>query len=505
MSSCLDGNVSSTNEDCDMIVDMPECTGKYVTSVIDGKEYCRKNGSLLKHLRANGYDYESYYNRFYQVAKRCVHCDDIATFVTKTMSYNDVCGSDVCRGKQISLSKQSRSDHQWNAQLDAFRLTMSQKSSDDLDTIKKNRVDTYKLRHGVDHRLQLNVSKESLSKLSDKEWMHNQHITLKKTAVKISEELSVGITTATNWLHRHNIDIQIYRSSQTERDVVEAIRMIDPTILIKTNDRTAISPNELDILLPDYCIAIEIDGTYWHGETKGKDRRYHLDKTHLCELAGIRLIHITDSEWYTNRDIVISRLASILGKSDRIYARKCDIRKVESSDMRNFYNLSHIQGHANASICYGLYYSDELVAAMSFGVPRFASGVDYELIRYSNMLNTTVVGGASKLLKHFTTNHKPSSIISYSDSRWNTGNLYTTIGFKFSHKSTPNYHYFKTSNPLQLFSRNAFQKHKLRDKLEIFDPAMSEWKNMLRNGYDRIWDCGNNVYRWNVNDCGIVQ
>ena len=39
-----------------------------------------------------------------------------------------------------------------------------------------------------------------------------------------------------------------------------------------------------------------------------------------------------------------------------------------------------------------------------------------------------------------------------------------------------------------------YQKHKLKDKLQIFDPNLTEWQNMQLNGYDRIWDCGNFVF-----------
>jgi len=40
-------------------------------------------------------------------------------------------------------------------------------------------------------------------------------------------------------------------------------------------------------------------------------------------------------------------------------------------------------------------------------------------------------------------------------------------------------------------------KHKLKDKLALFDPKLTEWENMQNNGYDRIWDCGNLVFKYN--------
>ena len=47
---------------------------------------------------------------------------------------------------------------------------------------------------------------------------------------------------------------------------------------------------------------------------------------------------------------------------------------------------------------------------------------------------------------------------------------------------TDDYHTF--------FNRVKFQKHKLSNLLESYDPSETEWENMKKNGYDRIWDCG---------------
>jgi hypothetical protein len=63
------------------------------------------------------------------------------------------------------------------------------------------------------------------------------------------------------------------------------------------NTRSIISPLELDFYLPDFNIAIEVNGAYWHSIDAGKDQTYHLRKTQLCKNIGIHLIHIFDYEW----------------------------------------------------------------------------------------------------------------------------------------------------------------------------------------------------------------
>ena len=142
----------------------------------------------------------------------------------------------------------------------------------------------------------------------------------------------------------------------------------------------------------------------------------------------------------------------------------------------------------------GLYLHDELVAAISFAKPRFSKKYDHELVRFCNKLNTNVVGGASKLFSHFLkTCGAGETIVSYADRRWSVGTLYKNLGFTQTHISSPNYWYF---SGLDLFHRVNFQKHKLSEKLDMFNPELTEWENMEANGWNRIWDCGNLVFKF---------
>jgi hypothetical protein len=127
------------------------------------------------------------------------------------------------------------------------------------------------------------------------------------------------------------------------------------------------------------------------------------------------------------------------------------------------------------------------------GETRFSKKYEWEMIRFCNKKYITVVGGASKLLKYFERQYKPKSIISYADKRYSNGNLYNKLGFTFSHNSNPNYWYFKNGT-FNLYSRIIFQKHKLKNLLELFDKNKSETQNMIDNNYLIIFDCGNMVF-----------
>ncbi len=353
------------------------------------------------------------------------------------------------------------------------------------------------LKYLESHPRLLKKHPENTRLINDPVWIKEQHYTNRRPLYDIAKEVGTPIGVLRKRMSQFGITAQRYtNNSFVEQQITEFVRSFYTNTIIE-NDRIVIKPLELDIVLPDLKIAIEVDGIYWHSELNGKDRHYHINKTNECEANNYHLIHIFETDWFNNREIVESRLRHILHNSAKIvYARKCQIVELTREVVSLFQNTTHLQGFANYSIGYGLMYEDKLVSCMTFGKSRFNKNVEYELLRYSSTLNTNVIGGASKLFKHFIKQYSPKSIISYSDRRFSQGNLYQQLGFKFLHNSSPNYFYFKSDDvyPPTLFSRQHFQKHKLPNLLETFSITMTEWDNMVENGYDRIWDCGNGVW-----------
>ena len=253
---------------------------------------------------------------------------------------------------------------------------------------------------------------------------------------------------------------------------------------------------ELDIFIPSHNIAIEFDGLYWHSELY-KPSNYHLNKTELCEKQGIQLIHIFEDEWLFKKDIVKSRLLNILGLTpNKIYGRKTIIKEVSPKESKEFLNNNHLQGSTNASIKLGLYYNNELVSVMLFNKPRLGIGVTYdgyELSRFCNKLNTSVIGGADKLLKYFIKTYQPKEIISYADRRWSQGNLYEKLGFNFIHNSKPNYFYINQNVREYRFN---YRKNILVK--QGYDINKTEREIMLDRKIYRIYDCGAKLYKINL-------
>jgi len=328
--------------------------------------------------------------------------------------------------------------------------------------------------------------------ISNKTWLSTTYQT--KSLTQIAMILNMSICTVNEAFNNFSIPIQ-NKKIYFKKEIEEYINNLYFGKIEYNN--TSLLPNTtIDIYLPDKKIAIEFDDLLWHSENKlhSIDRHDHVNKTNLCESLGIHLIHIFENDWVNKKEIVKSRLASVLGVSKRIYARKCHIFKVPSKIKTNFFNNSHISGDVVSKIAFGLMYKNELVSIMSFSKPRYSKTHDYELIRFAHKPGYTVVGGASKLFSHFIKEIKPTSIVSYADRRWSSSfsTVYAKLGFKLESISGPSYFYF--NNPLVLNHRSHFQKHKLEKLLEVFDPKLTEWENMKINNFNRIWDCGTFVY-----------
>jgi len=302
-------------------------------------------------------------------------------------------------------------------------------------------------------------------------------------------------------VNRYKIEPCIYcnplnnKRSSYEKDLEKIL--LENNINVITNSKSIIPPYEIDVYLPDYKIGIEINGLYWHSEFH-KTKSYHLDKTILCNKNKIRLIHIWEDEWLYKKEIVLSKLFNLLHKnSNKIYARKTEIRKVDNNKVKSFFIKNHLQGYIPAKYNYVLYYNDKIVSAMSFGKTRKLLGSkdenNIELLRFCNKLDTSVIGSASKLFKYALIDIK-GDIITYAKRDWTLrdNNLYEILNFKFEKYTKIGYYWAKDTNK---YHRYNFRKDKLIS--QGFDKSKSESQIMNERGYYKIYDTGNLKYIYN--------
>jgi hypothetical protein len=233
---------------------------------------------------------------------------------------------------------------------------------------------------------------------------------------------------------------------------------------------------KIDIYIPKFKLGIEYNGNYWHSDFC-KDKLYHQKKSLYFKEKGIEILHIFEYEWLDKKEILLGIVKSKCGIFDKIiYARKCKIKEIDNNLYQNFCDKNHLQGQAGAKVKLGLFYKDELIQIMSFGVPRFTDKYEWEIIRECSKLDYCIIGGKERLWKYFVKKYNPKNCISYCDFSKFNGNSYLKINFKFKQLNNPGFVWFnKQLN--ETYWRNPY-KHK-------------EYKK-----YSRIWDCGQLVFEW---------
>lgn len=325
-----------------------------------------------------------------------------------------------------------------------------------------------------------------------KEIFTSLHFDQKKSITEIALLYGLTPTTICNYCRKHQIEFESSNISYPHRLLLNWLD--EHNIKTEKNVRSIIPPKEIDIFLPDYNIAIEINGIFWHSNDK-IEKNYHLNKTKFAIEKNIQLIHLWDVEILEKFDIIKSIILNKMSCSNKIYGRDTVIKEIDNNQIQNFLKENHIQGARNSKINYGLFYKNQLISVMSFNRHK---KYQYEMIRFCNKINFHVIGGANKLFKQFISQYNPIQTVSYCDIRLFNGRVYENLGFKLIHCSNPNYWYFNKNKFDGLHSRLQFQKHKLEKKLKIFNRSKSEYQNMKDNGYEKIYDCGNKVFIWNA-------
>lgn len=285
----------------------------------------------------------------------------------------------------------------------------------------------------------------------------------------------------------------INRNTTIELFVKDVLNDIGINIPEIHENRSILGGKGLDFYIPEYKIAIECNGIYFHS-SKNKTISYHYNKYKNCCQQGIQLLTIWE-DWVHNKpEIVSSLIKSKFGRFDnRIGASRCKIKQIDSKLAAEFLTNNHIQGNCNPFINYGLYYKNELVSLMCFGKKRTAimgnsnNKGEWELMRFCNKLNCQIIGGASRLFTHFIKEYNPDIVSTYASHDISNGNLYKKLGFQKEKESYGNYWYIQ-NNTLIRYHRSKFCKSEL--KKMGYDISKSESEIMDELPYFKIYDSG---------------
>ena len=110
-----------------------------------------------------------------------------------------------------------------------------------------------------------------------------------------------------DFLYNEICERRDYSASKMCEKVIEFINTLN--LSYQVNNKTIISPYELDIWFPDKNIAIEVDGIYWHSSEKSLERDGVKDN--LCKDIGITLLRFTDIEIDRDFEVVKNKIVGI--------------------------------------------------------------------------------------------------------------------------------------------------------------------------------------------------
>lgn len=245
-------------------------------------------------------------------------------------------------------------------------------------------------------------------------------------------------------------------------------------------------PFKYDLYVPSKNLLIEYHGLRWHSQPGS--RRRDVTKYRNAVDSGHDFIALFEDEWIFGRRKVEQLLKSRLSRSEATSVRPsdCEVHVVSHQDVSPFYDRLHYIGACRAKVHYGVFLSGKAVAAASFGNPTRQSKHPWELLRMVSDPDYRVHGIWSKILSVFIRDHRPSSVVSFSDNRLFDGRTYGKIGFKLDGEVRPNYYWVK--------GQKRFHKSGLRKRGIDRRSPLTEGQLREGQGYRRIWDLGKK--RW---------
>ena len=178
---------------------------------------------------------------------------------------------------------------------------------------------------------------------------------------------------------------------------------------------------------------------------------------HLSETGKYPLI-IPEDRWRRQPEMMKARLLAHLEVFTPIYARNCEIRRIDKPTAAKFLSHTHAYGDAACKYRYGMFLkrhtghiaqegrgiipAGTLIAVGTFSNARkwIKNGKEirsYEWTRFASLPGLRISGGMGKILKAFIEEVKPDDIMSYADLEWSEGIVYKQLGFTLEGQKEP--------------------------------------------------------------------
>lgn len=257
------------------------------------------------------------------------------------------------------------------------------------------------------------------------------------------------------------------RISSGEIAIGEYVSSIVPDSMIIKNSRSIIPPLELDIYLPEYNLAIEYNGLYWHSNNFKKDIYYHYNKWKQCKEKGIKLLSIWEDDWNYKQELVKKLIYeniyhNVIQQAD---STMFSIVTIPTDIAQQFYMEHSIENFTDGKTYIGIIDNhNDLHAVITYSIIENALTID----NYCTINN--YVDYLSLMMNHLISiaydNHC-TIIIAQSRNDYHDGAVYVNNGFRLNNSILINH--YKVDNDKKYLCDSHY------DSYTVTDSGYSVW------------------------------
>lgn len=335
-----------------------------------------------------------------------------------------------------------------------------------LEEVKERSKETCLKKYGAEYYMQVEENAKEVAKRGVETKIKNGNIKTydNKTVTQLAKEAGYSKSRFNTLVKKYGFEKALEmnpRQSYLEKLFCDQL----DSLKIKYETQKRIGRKYADFLIKN--VVVELDGLYWHSD-RILDKDYHYKKKELYIEKGYDSLFFREDELNNKMEICLSILKNKLLLNDKIYARKCNFDILKTSEIRDFLNNNHMMG-CGSGYAYCLKNFDEIVCVMQ--IKKYKDG--WDISRFCTKLNTSVIGGFSKLLKEFIKREKPKYIRCFVDRRYGDGSHMKKFGFVKKSCDIS----FKWTNNIDTFHRLKYPSNSGYDE-----------------GLYKIWDCGQTNY-----------
>lgn len=238
-----------------------------------------------------------------------------------------------------------------------------------------------------------------------------------------------------------------------------------------------------DLFVPSKNLLIEMHGLKWHCMPGSKAR--DLAKYETARKLGYGYMVVFEDEWTRKQTIVKEIVRSRIGVSvaQRLRPSQCQIEHVNSRSVADLLDECHYLGACSSSINLAVMFEGAVIGAMCVRKPSRKTKAALEISRMVMRPEFRVHGIWSKMAKVLRSTVRGLDIVTYSDNRLFTGEVYGKMGFELDGVVSPDYFWVKNS---QRFHKSALRKPS--------GCIATEFALRTSEGYTKVWDLGKK--RW---------